>query len=65
MTLEDLLQIKHKFKLDFITPIVFDYYIVKNDLFQKGYRDNLHDMAVCKLNVNYIKDRGYNVEKWK
>ena len=62
MSLDDLFQIKHKFKLDFITPIVLDYYIIKNDLFQKGYIDNLHEMSICKLNVEYMRNKGYNMK---
>lgn len=58
MVLEDIIRIKEQLNEELVTPMVLDYNIINNELYEKGYRGQmLEDMSLTRLKSLYIHNK--------
>jgi hypothetical protein len=56
MTLDKIIRIQNQLQLDYVTPLVLDYNIIKSDLYDKGYREEkLESLSLTKLKSMYME----------
>lgn len=54
-TLERIIRIQQKVGEEFVTPLVLDYYIIENSLYESGYEgEKLKTMSIVKLRTYYV-----------
>ena len=64
-TLEKIIKIKDQVGEEFVAPLVLDYYIMKDSLYRKGYRDEYLDvMSIVKLKSKYLHKNINTNKKW-